>query len=102
MEVLMQVKLKKISTKSFILIFSVINVIAGFSLGTIVTIVSLVTPEDQGAGPFGVWAILIFPILNGILGVATGAFFTGLYNLLANIWGGIELEFENIQKENGV
>jgi fluoride ion exporter CrcB/FEX len=93
----MHLKLKKISTKSFILIFSTINVIAGFILGAIVTIASLVAPEEQGAG-MGVWAILLFPLLNGFLGALTGAFLTGLYNLLApRLGGGLELEFESSQ-----
>jgi hypothetical protein len=93
----MQLKLKKISIKSFILIFSIINVIAGFILGAIVTVVSLIAPDEQGMGAFGAWAILLFPIVNGILGVATGAFLAGLYNFLAQRFGGIELEFETIQ-----
>jgi len=91
----MQLRLKKISTKSFILIFSSINVIGGFILGAVVTIASLTSPADQGAGPLGPWAILIFPVLNGLLGLATGAFLTWLYNLLAQFFGGIELEFED-------
>ena len=91
----MKLKLKKISMKSFILIFSTINVLAGFILGTVVTLVSLLTPpEEQGSGAIGAWAILIFPILNGLLGVVTGAFLTGMFNLFAQYFGGIELEFE--------
>jgi hypothetical protein len=93
----MQLKLKKISMKSFILIFATINVIAGFFLGAVVTIVSLTSPADQNAGPLGPWAILIFPILNGLLGIITGAFLTGMYNFLAQFLGGIEVEFEDNQ-----
>jgi len=40
---------------------------------------------------------LIFPVLNGLLGLATGAFFTGLYNFLASRFGGIDMEFETNQ-----
>ena len=93
----MKLKLKKISTKSFILIFATINVIAGFILGTIVTIVSVVSPTDQGAGEIGPWAIILFPILNGILALATGAFLSALYNFLTKFFGGIELEFEAVE-----
>jgi len=91
----MRLKLKKISMKSFILIFSTINVLAGFILGIIVTIASLAAPEEQGAA-LGAWAILIFPIVNGLLGVITGAFLTGMYNFLANYFGGLEFEFETL------
>jgi hypothetical protein len=91
----MNLKLVKISTKSFILIFATINVIAGFALGAVVTIVSLIAPdEQQGAGAINAWAILIFPILNGILGVVTGAFLTGMFNFFAKRFGGIQLDFE--------
>ena len=93
----MKLKLKKIATKSFILIFSVINVITGFILGAVVTVVSLVAPSDQSSGEVGVWAILIFPIVNGLLGLAAGALLTGLYNLLTRFFGGIELEFEALE-----
>jgi hypothetical protein len=93
----MKLKLTKVSVKSFILIFSIINVIAGFFIGAVVTLVSVLAPDEQTAGFMGTWAILTFPILNGILGVVTGAFLTGLFNFLAARMGGIELEFENIQ-----
>lgn len=81
--------------KAFITIFSIINVLAGLILGAVVTVGSLLSPDEQGAA-FGVWAILLFPILNGILGLATGAFLTSVYNFLADKFGGIELEFENL------
>ena len=93
----MQLKLKKISMKPFIIIFSAINIIAGLILGAIVTVVSLVTPDEQSTGGFGAWAILIFPILNGLLGLTTGVFFTGVYNFFAQRLGGIEVEFEDNQ-----
>ena len=94
----MKVKLKKISTQSFIVIFSVINVISGFILGALVTAVSLLSSDQQNPpGAIEVWAILIFPLLNGILGLVAGAFMTGMYNFFAKMMGGIELEFENIQ-----
>jgi hypothetical protein len=89
----MKLKLKKISTKSFILTFSVINVIAGFILGIIMAILAVVAPSEQGT-EFGPWAILFFPILNGLMALAAGAFLTGIYNFLAKYLGGVELEFD--------
>lgn len=90
----MKMKLKKISMKSFVLIFSVINVVSGFILGLVVTVSSIAAPADQASGP-GVWSVLVFPIVNGILGLLAGVFLTGMYNLLTKFLGGIELEFEN-------
>ena len=95
----MKLKLKKISTKSFVIIFVTMNVIAGFILGAIVTVVSLATPTEQGSD-VGVWAILLFPIINGLLGLAAGAFLTGMYNLLAKYLGGIEFEYEALEESS--
>jgi hypothetical protein len=92
----MKLRLKKISTKSFILIFSTLNVITGVILGAVVTVGSILAPNDQNSG-VGVWAVLIFPILNGVLGLLGGVFLTQMYNLLARFMGGIELEFESIE-----
>lgn len=92
----MKLKLTRIAPKSFIKIFTVINIIGGFILGAVVSVVSLLPTDDQNAGAMGPWAILLFPILNGILGAITGAFFTGIYNYLAARFGGIELEFQNL------
>ena len=86
----------KISTKSFVLIFSIINVIGGFILGALVSVVSLFAPDEQNSG-VGVWAILLFPVINGLLGIATGAFLTAMFNFFAARFGGIELEFEAVQ-----
>lgn len=92
----MKLKLKKISIKPFIIIFSIINVIAGFLLGAVVTVVTILSPQEQDSG-VGVWAILLFPILNGILGSLASLLLTGMYNLLATKLGGIELEFEPLE-----
>ena len=70
----MQLKLKKISTKSFVVIFLVIKGIACVILGALVTIASLISPNEEGAA-LASWAILIFPVLNGILGVSRCVFY---------------------------
>jgi hypothetical protein len=41
---------------------------------------------------FGAAAIIVFPILYGILGFILGLIMGGLYNLVAAMVGGIELE----------
>jgi hypothetical protein len=41
---------------------------------------------------FGVGAVIVFPILYGILGFILGLIMGGLYNLVAAMVGGIELE----------
>ncbi len=96
-EAIMKLKLTRISTKSFIIVFSIINVITGFILGALVTFVSFVAPAEEGLGGAGAWAIIIFPILNGLLGLATGAFLTGMYNFLSQFVGGAIFEFEEVK-----
>ena len=93
----MKVKLKNISPKNFMLIFSVLNVIVGFLLGAIVSIASLLNPQDQGSA-VGVWSVLFFPFFNGLIGLAASVSLAGLYNLLTKFFGGIELEFEPIEQ----
>jgi hypothetical protein len=50
------------------------------------------------AGPmammFGVGAIIFLPIFYGVLGVVMGAISAALYNLIAGLIGGIEVETE--------
>ena len=93
----MKLKLRNISTKSFIIMFGSINFILGFFIGAMITVVSIVSPADQSLGGLGAWSILIFPILNGLLGVMSASFLVPIFNYLSRILGGIELEFEVTQ-----
>jgi hypothetical protein len=43
---------------------------------------------------FGMGAIIILPIVYGVLGLIGGAIGAALYNLFAGMFGGIELETE--------
>ncbi len=88
----MKLKLMKISVKSFVLIFSLINTIIGFVLGIFVTLTSLFAADEQAG--LGAWAILIFPVINGLLSTVASALLAGLFNLFAKLFGGLELEFE--------
>jgi len=46
-------------------------------------------------GPiFGVGAIVLLPLLYGVLGFIFGAIVAGLYNVFSGFVGGIELELE--------
>jgi hypothetical protein len=91
----MLLKLNKIAVKPFVLIVGTIQVVAGFILGLIVTLVALVAPSDQvpGVGP---WSIIVFPILNGLIGVITAVFLAGIYNVFSKHVGGVVFEFENV------
>jgi hypothetical protein len=75
----------------------------GLVIGAIFTIVSLIggalgmaSGNDLAAGfvglLFGVGAIIILPIFYGVIGVITGAIGGLIYNFVAGVAGGIELE----------
>ena len=61
---------------------------------------SLFPAEAAGkAGPvfgllMGMGAIFVLPILYGLMGILSGAIGAALYNLIAGLIGGIELELE--------
>ena len=46
------------------------------------------------AGVAGIAALIIFPIMYGVIGFIAGAIGAALYNLVAGIVGGIEIEVE--------
>ena len=46
-------------------------------------------------GPlFGVGAIILFPLLYGVMGLVIGAVSAALYNLFARMVGGLEVELQ--------
>lgn len=46
------------------------------------------------AGLFGIGAVIFFPIMYGVLGIIGGMISAALFNLVASMTGGLELEFE--------
>ncbi|HYT69087.1 MAG TPA: hypothetical protein VEL51_21875 [Vicinamibacterales bacterium] len=51
--------------------------------------------RSSGLGAlFGVGAIIILPIMYGVIGLIGGAIGAALYNLFAGMFGGIELEIQ--------
>ena len=71
----------------------------GFILGSFFTLFSLVS--ELGGGNqygfdviFGVGAIVILPLFYGVMGLVCGIIGAALYNLIAGVIGGIELEFD--------
>jgi hypothetical protein len=70
-------------------LYALIGLIAGvfFSIAAIVT--------AAGKGPpalFGVFAVVILPLLYGFMGLLAGAIVAALYNLVASVVGGIKID----------
>jgi hypothetical protein len=50
----------------------------------------------KSAGVFlGVGAIILFPLLYGLMGFVVGVISGWIYNLAAKIFGGVEIELED-------
>ena len=63
-------------------------------LGTAIGIASEGGPEALIGLFFGVGAVIVLPIVYGILGFIGGAITALLYNLVAGAVGGVEVEFK--------
>lgn len=69
----------------------------GFVLGLIIAIFSVALGSMSGMAffAFGVAAVIVLPILFGIIGLVAGALTAVVYNLIAGHFGGIEIEVDN-------
>ncbi len=96
--------LRRIRVGSAAKVAGVMYAILGLIVGVIVAGVSMVSagfladaqtdiPSWFGAA-FGVGAIVVFPILYGVIGVVFGSIAAAIYNLVAGIAGGLSLEFD--------
>ena len=83
---------------------------AGFGLvfGAIFSLVAMAggmaAPEDGSAifgAVFGVAAIVVLPIMYGVLGFVTAVFGAWLYNLAASVTGGVELNAVSVPPGSG-
>jgi len=89
------VKLKKIAVMPLAKILCALQSMVGLILGVIVAIGSVTTQEDDGLWSLGAWSILVFPIVNAVLGLLSGMLLAWAYNLFAQWFGGIEFELED-------
>jgi hypothetical protein len=82
------------------IIYAVIGFIAGlfFSsfvlMGTALGTVLEDSPVPMVGVIFGIGSIVAFPVLYGILGFVGGIIVAGIYNIVSNWVGGIEVELE--------
>lgn len=81
-------------------VMGIIYAILGLIIGGIFALFSLAIgaaagPRGQPAGfgmMFGVFAIVLWPVFYGVAGFIGGLILGGLYNLVAGMAGGIEIE----------
>jgi hypothetical protein len=107
-----KVILRRIGVMSLAKIQGVLYALLGLIIGAFASLFSVLGPVlapgggsssgNQFGSLFGVASIALFPILYGAIGFITGLIMGGLYNLLAGVVGGLELETEQIPPESAV
>ena len=74
-------------------VVAVLYAIFGLIMGAFFSIAALFRPDGGGLGAmWGVAAVVIFPVLYGVLGFLVTLLTTWLYNVVAGAVGGIELD----------
>ena len=96
--------IRKVGIGSVVKVFGVLYGLLGFVIGACVALFALVGFGAAAAGGedvpgwlgslFGIGAVLILPIVYGIMGAVGGVLMAALYNLVANITGGLEIEVQ--------
>ncbi len=104
-----KLQIKKVGVLSYAKITAVLCFIIGLLLGVIYFFVAVVFGAmlmgvggrgGAAAGGFsfvyGLIMLIMFPIIYGAVGFISGALGALIYNLLAGMIGGIEIEVENV------
>ena len=85
--------LNRIGPLSAAKVVAVLYAIFGLIMGAFFSIAALFRPDGGGMGAmWGVAAVVIFPVLYGVLGFLVTLLTTWLYNVVAGAVGGIELD----------
>jgi hypothetical protein len=96
--------LRRIGIWSAAKLNGVLYAVIGLCVGIVVSLASMLgamatsdMSSETGFGAFpamfiGVGAIIVLPIVYGVLGLIGGAIGAGIYNLAAGMMGGLELE----------
>jgi len=89
----MKLKLKKINVLKLSFFMALFYSILSIFIFLFMAIISAVSGQA-----FAWWMIFIAPVIYGIAGFAGGLMMGGLYNLVSKWIGGLEFEFEEIEK----
>ncbi len=93
--------LKSIGVFSLAKMLGTLYAVIGFLIGLLFALLSVLGAgiADSGGGGalglvFGVGAVIILPVFYGVAGFVGGALMSALYNLVAGMAGGVELNLE--------
>lgn len=90
-------RIKKIGVLSLAKFYTLFMAVMGLILGILVTVLnkfvaSAEIPQISATGYLT--AIILFPIIYGIMGFVMGLLLAWIYNLVAKLIGGIEIELD--------
>ena len=87
-------------------LYALFGLIAGAFISLLAALGSVLHDVFGGSGSgthfgilYGVASIVVFPIVYGVLGFILGLIMGGLYNLVAGVVGGIEIEGPQTQSQ---
>jgi hypothetical protein len=87
-------------------IMGILYAVMGLLLGGFFALIALAgaaAPQGQGGGGpdpaammagMGIMAVIVMPIMYGIIGFIGGIIMAAIYNLVAGVVGGLEFDFE--------
>ena len=90
-------ELKKIGVLSLAKVQAIIMALFGLVVGFFIGVIGVTFGAMAGArgfGALGFLAVIILPIVYGVMGFVLGAVTAFVYNLIAGWVGGIEMEFK--------
>lgn len=93
---------KRLAPMSFAKVAGVLYVLFGLLFGGLISVVSILgaglgMTGDEGEFPgmlFGAGAVIVLPICYGVLGFVTTLIGAALYNAIASVVGGVEIEVQ--------
>jgi hypothetical protein len=96
--------IRKVGIGSVVKVSGVLYALLGLVIGLCVALFAVVGLGAAAASNedvpgwmgslFGIGAIVMFPIMYGVMGVIGGVLMAALYNLVASITGGLEIEVQ--------
>lgn len=96
-------EVRKIDALSLAKVFAVLYAIMGLVFGAFVSVLPLFAgtaatgqSEDALTGVFGVAAVIVFPVLYGVIGFVGCLIMAGLYNRIAGVLGGVRIELREV------
>jgi hypothetical protein len=97
----MLVQVRRISIRSAFLLamvlYGIIGLLVGFILAAVSTVDKPPGTEPNLLDQLGVWSVLVFPVVYGLLGGFTLAVAAALYNAGATLVGGIRMEVPELE-----